>query len=87
MSVLARLANGRAQSISRLTAGTNLTRQAVTKHLRVLEDAGIVRCLRVGRESQFALEPKPIDDVRDYLERVSKHWDDALARLKSLVED
>jgi len=87
LSVLARLANGRAQSISRLTAGTNLTRQAVTKHLRVLEDAGIVRCLRVGRESQFALEPKPIDDVRDYLERVSKHWDDALARLKSLVED
>ena len=87
MSVLTRLANGRAQSISRLTAGTNLTRQAVTKHLRVLEDAGIVRCLRVGRESQFALEPKPIDDVRDYLERVSKHWDDALARLKSLVED
>jgi len=87
LSVLTRLANGRAQSISRLTAGTNLTRQAVTKHLRVLEDAGIVRCLRVGRESQFALEPKPIDDVRDYLERVSKHWDDALARLKSLVED
>ena len=87
LSVLAKLANGEAQSISRLTAGTNLTRQAVTKHLRVLEDAGIVRCLRVGRESQFALEPKPIDDVRDYLERVSKHWDDALARLKSLVED
>ena len=87
MSVLTRLANGRAQSISRLTAGTNLTRQAVTKHLRVLEDAGIVRCLRVGRESQFALEPKPIDDVRDYLERVSKQWDDALARLKALVED
>jgi DNA-binding transcriptional ArsR family regulator len=87
LSVLIRLANGRAQSISRLTAGTNLTRQAVTKHLRVLKDAGIVRCLRVGRESQFALEPKPIDDVRDYLERVSKQWDDALARLKSLVED
>ena len=86
LSVLTRLANGRAQSISHLTAGTNLTRQAVTKHLRVLEDAGIVCCLRVGRESQFALKPKPIDDVRDYLERVSKQWDDALARLKSLVE-
>jgi DNA-binding transcriptional ArsR family regulator len=87
LSVLARLANGRAQSISRLTAGTNLTRQAVTKHLRVLEGAGVVRCVRVGRESQFALEPKPIDDVRDYLDRVSKQWDEALARLKSLVED
>jgi DNA-binding transcriptional ArsR family regulator len=87
LSVLARLAKGRAQSISRLTASTNLTRQAVTKHLRVLEGAGVVRCVRVGRESQFALEPKPIDDVRDYLERVSKQWDDALARLKSLIED
>ena len=87
LSVLTRLANGRAQSISRLTAGTNLTRQAVTKHLRVLEDTGVVRGLRVGRESQFAFEPKAIDDVRDYLERVSKQWDDALARLKSLVED
>ena len=87
LSVLTRLANGRAQSISRLTVGTNLTRQAVTKHLRILEDVGIVRCLRVGRESQFALEPKSIDDVRDYLERVSRQWDDALARLKSLVED
>jgi DNA-binding transcriptional ArsR family regulator len=87
LSVLTRLANGRAQSISRLTAGTNLTRQAVTKHLRVLENAGVVRGVRVGRESQFALEPKAIDDVRDYLERVSKQWDDALARLKSLVED
>jgi DNA-binding transcriptional ArsR family regulator len=87
LSVLTRLANGRAQSISRLTAGTNLTRQAVTKHLRVLENAGVVRGVRVGRESRFALEPKAIDDVRDYLERVSKQWDDALARLKSLVED
>jgi DNA-binding transcriptional ArsR family regulator len=87
LSVLARLANGRAQSISRLTAGTNLTRQAITKHLRVLEGAGVVRCVRVGRESRFALEPKPIDDVRDYLDGVSKQWDDALARLKSLVED
>jgi DNA-binding transcriptional ArsR family regulator len=86
LSVLTRLANGRAQSISRLTAGTNLTRQAVTKHLRVLEDAGVIRCLRVGRESRFALAPKPIDDIRDYLERVSRQWDDALARLKALVE-
>src|SRR3954463_4051247 len=59
LSVLARLANGRAQSISTLTAGTRLTRQGVTKHLRVLENAGVVRSVRVGRESRFALEPKP----------------------------
>jgi DNA-binding transcriptional ArsR family regulator len=87
LSVLGRLANGHAQSISHLTAGTRLTRQAVTKHLRVLEGAGIVRSARVGRESLFALEPKSIDDVRAYLDRVSRQWDDALARLKALVED
>ncbi len=88
LSVLAKLANGEAQPISRLTGGTKLTRQAGTKHLRVLEGAGVVRCARVGRESQFALEPKPIDDVREYLEHVSRQWDDAgLVRLKALVED
>jgi DNA-binding transcriptional ArsR family regulator len=86
LSVLAKLANGEAQSISRLTAGSRLTRQAVTKHLRVLEGAGIVRNIRSGRESQFALESKALDDVRAYLDRVSQQWDDALARLRSLVE-
>jgi DNA-binding transcriptional ArsR family regulator len=87
LAVLAKLANGRPQSISRLTAGTRLTRQAVTKHLRVLEGAGVVRSARVGRESRFALEPKSIDEVRAYLDHVSRQWDDALARLKTLVED
>ena len=85
--VLAKLCRGERQSISRLTAGTKLTRQAVTKHLRVLEEAGVVRSVRVGRESLFELEPEPLDDARDYLERVSRQWDDALARLKALVED
>ena len=74
-------------AISRLTAGTELSRQAVTKHLQVLEDAGVVRSVRVGRENLFALEPKSIEEARKYLERVSAQWDDALARLKSLVED
>ncbi len=87
LSVLGKLVGGQAQSISRLTEGTNLTRQAITKHLRVLEGAGVVRCIRVGRESRFALEPKPLDDARTYLDYVSRQWDDVLARLKSLVED
>src|SRR5438874_8137261 len=86
LSVLGRLCNGLPQSISRLTAGTNLSRQAVTKHLRVLANAGVVRSVRIGRESLFELEPLPIEEVRDYLDRVSKQWDDALARLKSHVE-
>ena len=67
-------------------AGTKLSRQAVTKHLRVLADAGVVRNVRIGRESLFELEPQPIEDVRHYLDDVSRQWDDALARLKSHVE-
>lgn len=86
LSVLGRLADGEPQSISRLTQGTRLTRQAVTKHLRVLEGAGVVRSVRVGRESRFALEPKPIDDLRAYLADVSRQWDNALARLKAFAE-
>jgi DNA-binding transcriptional ArsR family regulator len=87
LAVLTRLCDGVPQSISRLTAGTNLSRQAVTKHLRVLANAGMVRSVRVGREALFELEPRPIEEVRDYLDQVSKHWDDALARLKSHIED
>ncbi len=87
LSVLTKLCNGEPQSIARLTAGTNLSRQAVTKHLRVLTNAGVVRSARSGRESLFELEPRPLEEVRNYLAQVSKQWDDALARLKSHVED
>jgi DNA-binding transcriptional ArsR family regulator len=87
LSVLAKLCSGEPQSIARLTAGTRLTRQGVTKHLRVLEAAGVVRSARVGRESLFELEPEPIADAREYLDHVSRQWDDALARLKAHVED
>ena len=87
LAVLARLSEGEPQSITRLTRGTMLTRQAVAKHLRVLEGVGVVRSTRSGRESLYALEPQPLADARDYLDRVSKQWDDALARLKSFVEE
>jgi DNA-binding transcriptional ArsR family regulator len=87
LSVLARLCDGRRESISRLTAGTRLSRQAVTKHLRVLARAGVVRSIRVGRESLFEIEPRPIAEARDYLDQVSRQWDDALARIKAHVED
>ena len=86
LSVLARLCEGSPQSISRLTAGTDLTRQAVTKHLRVLTEAGMVRNMRVGRESLFQLQPEPLEEARDYLAEISRRWDDALGRLKAFVE-
>jgi DNA-binding transcriptional ArsR family regulator len=87
LGLLARLTNGEPQSISRLTSGTRLTRQAVTKHLRVLEGAGVVYSVKTGRESRFALEPKTIIDAQTYLDQVSRQWDNALARLKALVEE
>lgn len=87
LSVLGRLSAGTPQSISRLTEGTYLSRQAVTKHLRVLETVGVVRSIRAGRENLFALEPKPIEDARKYLDEVSRQWDDALGRLKAFVEN
>jgi DNA-binding transcriptional ArsR family regulator len=70
-----------------LTERSKLTRQAITKHLRVLEDAGIVHGVRTGRESRFEFDPEPIDGIREYLDFVSEQWDQALSRLKSFVED
>ena len=87
LAVLARLSNGEPQSIASLTAGTKLTRQAVTKHLRTLEGAGVVRSMRAGRETLFAFDPKPVADAQKYLVDVSRQWDEALARLQAFVED
>ncbi len=87
LSVISRLSRHAPLSITRLTEGTQRTRQAMTKHLRVLENAGLVRSIREGRESKFELQPQPIAEARQYLDEVSRQWDDALARLKSFVED
>ncbi|MGA8311739.1 MAG: helix-turn-helix domain-containing protein [Terriglobales bacterium] len=85
--LVARLCGGQPQSISQLTRGSKLTRQGVTKHLRVLERAGIVHCVHAGRESRFEFEQKSIEEMKDYLDFVSRQWDQALSRLKALVED
>jgi DNA-binding transcriptional ArsR family regulator len=86
LALVARLSSGERHSIADLTEGTKLTRQAITKHLRVLESARIVHSLRAGRESLFELDPAPIRAARDYAEIVSANWDAALARLKKFVE-
>ena len=86
LSLVLKLAGGQARSIAQLTEGYGLTRQAVTKHLRVLEEAGVVRSVRSGRESLFELDPRPIAEVRSYLDDVSRQWDEALGRLKAFVE-
>ncbi len=87
LRIVDRLGSSGAQSIARLTRGTGLTRQAVTKHLRVLRDAGLVRSVPVGRENVFSLETARLREMRDFLEQRSREWDAALARLRSFVED
>jgi DNA-binding transcriptional ArsR family regulator len=74
-------------SITRLTAGTRITRQAITKHLRVMEEAGLVRSRRHGRESVWQLDQQRLEDARRYLGLISKQWDEALGRLRKFVED
>jgi DNA-binding transcriptional ArsR family regulator len=84
--LVAKLCAGQPFSISQLTEGSRLTRQAITKHLRVLESVGIVRGIHAGRESRFEFNPKPMGELREYLDFVSEQWDQALSRLKSFVE-
>jgi DNA-binding transcriptional ArsR family regulator len=87
LSLIAKLSAGQPHSISQLTEGSRLTRQAITKHLRVLESVGIVRSVHRGRQNLFEFNPKPIEETRKYLDLVSEQWDHALSRLKSFVED
>src|SRR5260370_27582323 len=82
LALVARLSAEGPLSITRLTAGTAVTRQAVTKHLNVLATAGLVSDLRRGRERIWELEPEQMEAARTYLENVSKRWDKALDRLK-----
>jgi DNA-binding transcriptional ArsR family regulator len=87
LALIAKLCSGQPYSISQLTQGSKLTRQAITKHLRVLERVGIVHSIRTGRESRFEFDPQPIEGVKDYLNLVSEQWDRALSRLKRFVEE
>lgn len=86
LAIVERLSAQSPISIAALTAGTGVTRQAVTKHLFVLEGAGLVRGSRRGRESLWQLEPARVDVARTYLDHISKRWDDAIGRLVAHVE-
>jgi len=85
--LVSRLCRDGPASISALTSGAKMTRQAITKHLRVMEHANLVHCQRRGRESLWQLDQRRIDDARRYLELISQQWDTALARLQRLVEE
>ncbi len=87
LALVTRLCSGEPASIAELTSGTRITRQGITKHLRVLERVGLVRSIRAGRESRFGLDPRPLHAMQQYLDLVSRQWEQALARLKAFVED
>jgi DNA-binding transcriptional ArsR family regulator len=87
LRLLARLGNGGPMSVTRLTAGSGITRQGVSKHLRVLAGAGLVRGGRKGKESVWQVDPAPLEEARRSLELISRQWDTSLARLKLFVED
>lgn len=74
-------------SIAHLTSGTGVTRQAVAKHLRILEEAGLVRGTQLGRQSCWALQPDKLAEAQKSLELISQQWDQTLGRLKAFVED
>ena len=86
MRLIAALCVGSAMSITQLTAGTDITRQAITKHLDVLAAAGLVRDLKVGRERRWVFEPSSLEEARRSLEAIAQQWDHALAKLKLGVE-
>ena len=87
LELVSRLSDGERYSITELTDGLALARQAVTKHLHVLRDAGLVNLKRTGRESRFAIQPNAVAGARDYLTQVSAQWDKAIARLRAAVEE
>jgi DNA-binding transcriptional ArsR family regulator len=86
LRLASRLGEEGPMSITQLTSGLSMTRQGVTKHLHVLASAGILRSAARGRETVWRLDPRKIDEIRRHLDRISAHWDAALARLKTSVE-
>jgi DNA-binding transcriptional ArsR family regulator len=89
LSVVRKLAAGAGvpQSATALSAGAPVTRQAIVKHLQVLESAGLVSHEKRGREVLYALEAQRLQSARAFLEGISAGWDRALDRLRTLVEE
>jgi DNA-binding transcriptional ArsR family regulator len=87
LGLVSRLSERGPMSIAKLAAGSDVTRQAITKHLRTLERAGIVRGERYGRKSIWQIEKRRLEDARRLLDAISRQWDGALGRLKALVEE
>ncbi|HVY37948.1 MAG TPA: metalloregulator ArsR/SmtB family transcription factor [Polyangia bacterium] len=86
LSVVRKLGSDGALSATALSAGAKVTRQAIVKHLQVLEGAGLVTHEKRGREVLYALEPDRLMDARAFIDAISSSWDRAIDRLRKLVE-
>ena len=86
LRLITRILAAGAISATGLAEGEAISRQAIVKHLQVLETAGLVQATRVGREVRYALEARRLEEARAFLDGVSAHWDASLARLRRLVE-
>jgi DNA-binding transcriptional ArsR family regulator len=87
LRIVMRLCTEGPQSIVQLTEGSQVTRQAVTKHLVALEEAGLVRGERDGRERIWELQGKRLAEARQWLDQISQQWDAAIERLRAFVEE
>lgn len=87
LQLLSRLGQGDPAPIKELTSMTNISRQAVTKHLQILQTAGLVTAQRMGRETRFKFRPDGLMPAQTYLETISNHWDMALLRLSAHLDD
>ena len=87
LGLVSRLCDDGPTSIVKLTGSFDMSRQAIAKHLRVMEDAGLVHRTQRGRESLWQLEPKRLAEARQHLASIAAQWDSALLRLKRYVED
>jgi DNA-binding transcriptional ArsR family regulator len=86
LRLVSRLCVGGPMSITKLTAGSHVTRQGITKHLHVMEKAGLVKSTRHGRERLWQMQQHRVQEAQRYLQQISSQWDRALERLRSLVE-
>ena len=87
LQLLLRLSASGPESIARMREKSAVSRQAITKHLRVLADAGFVAGERRGREHIWRQRPRRLQEVHAQLDRISEQWEDALERLRAFVED
>lgn len=86
LTMVARLSSRGPLSTIQLLEGASISRQAVTKHLRLLEGAGIVSSERAGRDRLWRLRPRQLEEAQKFLERLSTRWDQRLERLRAFVE-